>query len=439
MKIMDFREIFDRAYANAYELLPFSDSNTVIRSVKERAEKTMNSKTKIYHIDEVDTAYEQRKAAQKKSRAPLICGIAAGAAAALGVGFFAGSLTHGGIEISSPANGAGYSVITDITDETPNDTAAEEKEPEFETPSTVLSMNSILPKPTVSYCSDDALDTGISPSDTYPISYDFGDVTVWVNGFEFDGMLIKGDYDIVWKNEVPENVYKYIWDEKKNSSQYMIEHPKFAPLVWLAETETHAYSVLEPRNGSAYFYSPDTKTLRCKTWVCCTHLCDSVDLRFIYESEEYRPTEERQTKSITVVKDPSIAGTRFITDTDIPLISGRTGKLYEISLCPSTLSFRYENINDTSYFNGFDIAVVTDEKEYLIGSFLGGNITDEYYEIIYNISDITEQKGIGSITAIKFIDRTDMSRTKTVELYSNEAPAVTMTAQTEEIPEELSE
>ncbi len=112
---MDIKEIFDRAYSDAYEKYPFSDTQTAMSKILGKAEKMKNENVTRLDARELPTG----GTAHKGSRAPLIGGIAAGIAAALGIGFFAGNAYGGGIEFTplKEGGGAAYSAAEDIVTE----------------------------------------------------------------------------------------------------------------------------------------------------------------------------------------------------------------------------------------------------------------------------------------------------------------------------------
>lgn len=121
---MDIREIFERAYSNAYEKYPFSDTQTAMSKIMGKAEKMRNENITRINAKELPAPVTEKK----HSRAPMIGGIAAGVAAALGVGFFAGSITNGGITITPlKEGGAAYSAVEDIVTE--EFTAEQDTEP----------------------------------------------------------------------------------------------------------------------------------------------------------------------------------------------------------------------------------------------------------------------------------------------------------------------
>lgn len=456
---MDFREIFDRAYGSAYELLPFSDSETVIGNVKERAETTMKHKTKEYYIHEVDTGYEARQAyMKKKSRAPVVGGIAASIAAALGVGFFAGNIANGSFQfVPLKEGGAGYSanaeteisedivreeteINEDAVTESPEEEIIDSSYPtEFSRKNCAEMWNENCPAPNVTYVWFDG-DTGIAPSSTEPVTYDYGDAVVIVKDIGFDGMLVKGEYDIVYKDGFPEEITERAYPGLLNDGKTHLNTQGYQPRIWLGETNTSASSILDETNGCVWILDEDGKTLHCETYVFATNLNDVIELRFDRDWEEYHELSEVQTKAILVEKSPDIEGVRIETLTDIPLISGRTATLFETDMSPSTAAFRYSNVHD-DIWNGFDVnAILFDGTEIPLEMWLSGNITSECWELGYDISGITRNGSLGDITAFRFYDRTDPDRSKTVELYTSDAPAVTMTASEEDIiPEEMTE
>lgn len=459
---MDFREIFNRTYANAYELLPFSDTNTVMKNVTERAEKTMNENTRPKYIHEVDTHYEERQANLKKKHAPPIGGIAAGIAAALGVGFFAGSIANGSFKfVPLKEGGAGYSANaetktsfevvteeTEMTEEAVTETSDEETSDnsyptEFSTRNLAVMWNENCPAPKITYVWFEG-DTGIAPSGTEPVTYDYGDAAVIVKDIGFDGMLVKGEYDIVYKDGFPEEITERAYPGLLNDGKTHLNTRGYQPRIWLGETNTSASSFLDETNGCVWILDEDGKTLHCETYISATNLCDTIELRFCRDWEEYHELDEVQTKAILVEKSPDIEGIRFETQTDIPLISGRTATLFEIDMSPSIAAFRYSNLHD-DIWNGFEVnAILCDGTEIPLEMLISGDITDDRWELGYDISGITRNGSLGDIAAFRFYDRfydrTDPERTKTVELYTSETPAVTATAAEEYTgPEDYSE
>lgn len=108
---MNIRELFERAYSDVYEKYPFSDTNTAMSGIMGKAEKM--KKENITRINASELPAPEIR--EKRSRAPMIGGIAAGIAAALGVGFFAGSLNGGGIQFTPlKEGGAGYSANEEL-------------------------------------------------------------------------------------------------------------------------------------------------------------------------------------------------------------------------------------------------------------------------------------------------------------------------------------
>lgn len=84
---MDYRKIFESAFSHLGEKYPFSDDRTVVDNVLERAKKMEKNDSKyvkeLYEITVPNVPV-------KKSKAPLIAGIAALTVSAAGIGFFAG-------------------------------------------------------------------------------------------------------------------------------------------------------------------------------------------------------------------------------------------------------------------------------------------------------------------------------------------------------------
>lgn len=117
---MDHRKIFEEAFSDIETRYPFSDERTVVDNVLERAENM--KKTDNNDNRDVKELYEITvpNIPARKSRAPLIAGIATLTAAAAGIGFFAGGSYMAanmpdGAPAASPLSGAAYSQTAEQT------------------------------------------------------------------------------------------------------------------------------------------------------------------------------------------------------------------------------------------------------------------------------------------------------------------------------------
>lgn len=459
---MDYHAIYKKAFSAVREAYPCSDHETAFENVVKRAggsvdtqcrlpmpftdggKDKMKNDENVKRINAKDLPAPDRSD-KRRSRAPMIGGIAAGVAAALGVGFFAGNIAGGGITITPlKEGGAGYHAETTLQPEPVMTTAAEEEVTVITTSedadTTEESENEYTgfqyffqsfahgeqinaPAPTVHYSMDEN-EPGIAPSELMPVIYDFGNVKVRPESFEFDGIKVRGWFDLIWEDGIPEDQYRFTGDH-------------FKPEVWLGETNEPSGTATTMDEGASYFIDADGKTMHCAMTVTLNGLHDSIDLRFIHETEEYVPDYGNWTKPVTVIKADNIPSVKFNTETEIPLISGRSSMLYEIEISPSTAAFSYSSPND-DYWVGFEAAVITnDGSEYLLErDNANGYLNDQRVIMLYSLAPLyADNKTIGDIAAFRFIDSTDSGRDTVVQLYTSDVPAVTSTAIAADVPE----
>ena len=462
---MDYHAIYKKAFSAVREAYPCSDHETAFENVVRRAGESpdtqcrlpmpftdggnekMNNDKNVRRLNARDLPAPETQE-KRRSRAPMIGGIAAGVAAALGVGFFAGNAAGSGITITPlKEGGAGYHAETTVPEppeavtepdvqELPGSATAVSEEPEttedtglqyfFQSYAHDEQINA--PAPTVHYSTDEnesGIAPDILPSGEMPVAYDFGNVKVLPGYFGFDGMRVVGYFDLVWEDGIPADQYAFTGDN-------------FLPEVWLGVAEEPSATAVTKNEGAQYFLDADGKTMHCTMTVTLASLHESIDLRFIHETKEYLPDEERWTKPITLTKAETVPGVRFTSETQIPLISGRSTRLYEIDISPSTVSFCYASAND-SYWDGFDVDVILQDgtEIALERDTSGGAYSDGRVYMLYHLYPQfpDDHYTLGDIAAFRFRDTTDPDRDTVVQLYTSDIPAVTSSAAPEAIPE----
>ncbi len=462
---MDYNALYKKAFSAVREAYPCSDHETAFENVVKRAGGTvdtqcrlpmpftdggkynMNNDKNVKRLNAKDLPAPETQE-RRRSRAPMIGGIAAGVAAALGIGFFAGNATGGGITITPlKEGGAGYHAETTAPE--PQETVTEPDAGELPGTATAVSEEpdateaegfqyffqsegargaKVVPQALVTMRIGDEY-SGIAPSGIIPEMYtyeyyDFGNVKVLPTYFGFDGIRAVGHFDLVWEDGIPD--------------QNSFTGDNFLPEVWLGETEEPSATAATVREGAQYILDPDGKTMHCVMTVTLASLHESTDLRFIHETKEYAPEEERWTKPITLTKAETVPGVRFTAETEIPLISGRSTRLYEIDISPSTVSFCYDSAND-SYWDGFDVdAILQDGTEIALErDDSGGAYSDGRVYMLYHLYPQfpDDHYTIGDIEAFRFRDTTDPGRDTVVQLYTSEIPAVTSAVVEAETPE----
>ena len=202
---MNYKDFFSSALSEAFDKYTFSDTDEMMKSIRERAEsmKNSNENTSITSITEISGEYIP----PKKSRRVLnVVAGAAAAAAVIGAGAFGVDFlkTHGGLrEEGDDSARAGYhedSTFPDVVGEIP--TAASEQENVF----------------------------------------DFGAVSAVVDWWQFDGKEFTVQYDIIFDGEP----YSWYQDEDPFSRVHLIPH-YFSEL---SESEDSSLTVVSSSGSS---------------------------------------------------------------------------------------------------------------------------------------------------------------------------------------------
>ena len=207
---MDFRKIFDIAFFGIENKYPFSDERSVVDNVLERAEHMKNEdKNDNMYVKEL---YEIKvpDVPVRKSRAPLIAGIAALTVSAAGIGFFAGGSYMAqnmpdGAPALTPLAG-GYSDSEDDVNEAASGGAGEENSETSDALMTsVTEEQEMTVETTVSMVFEDSSSEITSQVYVPELSEEYKDTVYRFDGFrvqvrscKFDGLTLDVYFDILY-------------------------------------------------------------------------------------------------------------------------------------------------------------------------------------------------------------------------------------------------
>ena len=201
MKGVSFVSDFDKMMKDTFDrIVPQTDDDSFVRSIIERAdtmEKNDNKQNEnVRKLVEITVP----KVEKKRSKAPVIAGVAALTAAAAGLGFFAGGrFGFGGVEIKSE-HGAGYSSLTSPVTTPAPDTVHLGEDSMASITTGVLSEPNVtsvlMQNPEGSDKAFNDLSYGVIPADAV---YEFENCTCRITEYAFDGITLIMHYDVTTK------------------------------------------------------------------------------------------------------------------------------------------------------------------------------------------------------------------------------------------------
>ena len=167
---MNYKDFFERAVPASLEKYPSPDSSSLIRKVKERAKK-------------------MEKIKETKNRVSGVIGGIAGAAAVLAGAVFGLKYLNDNGGLKGPDVGGGAAYHVDIE---PEQTTAESTAPETDAESADTSSQ-------LTFAGSDLDEEHFRETD---ITYDLGDVTAHISGYNYDGLVLKVKYELTYRDEI---------------------------------------------------------------------------------------------------------------------------------------------------------------------------------------------------------------------------------------------